>query len=77
LAIGKGRFGPRQLIGAPKCTLPRMVANLLQLEGAQVNKVRLYRALDELLVQKVALEAHLCERFGELFAADKHHRLER
>jgi len=37
---------------------------------AQVNKDRLYRALDELLVHKAALEAHLSKRCGELFARE-------
>src|ERR1700737_2629774 len=44
------------------------LADLLQLEDAQVNKDRLYRALDELLVHKDALEADLSRRCGELFA---------
>jgi transposase len=42
--------------------------DLLLLDEAQVNKDRLYRALDELLVHKRALEAHLAKRCGELFA---------
>jgi len=42
--------------------------DLLQLDPAQVNKDRLYRALDALLVHKGALEAHLSRRCGELFA---------
>ena len=46
------------------------LADLLQLADDQVNKDRLYRALDELLVHKAALEAHLCRRCGELFAVD-------
>ena len=46
------------------------LADLLQLDDAQVNKDRLYRALDELLVHKAALEAHLSRRCGELFAID-------
>src|SRR5271169_691126 len=46
------------------------LADLLQLEDAQVNKDRLYRALDLLLVYKAALEAHLSERCGELFAVE-------
>jgi hypothetical protein len=33
-----------------------------------VNKDRLYRALDQLLPHKAALEAHLSRRVGELFA---------
>ena len=33
------------------------LSDLLQLDEAQVNKDRLYRALDELLVHKAALEA--------------------
>ncbi|MGH8732019.1 MAG: IS1634 family transposase, partial [Burkholderiales bacterium] len=44
------------------------LSDLLQLDEAQVNKDRLYRALDELLVHKQALEAHLVKRYGELFA---------
>jgi transposase len=46
------------------------LSDLLQLDDAQVNKDRLYRALDELLVHKAALEAHLSRRCGELFAVD-------
>jgi transposase len=42
--------------------------DLLQLGDEQVNKDRLYRALDHLLVHKAALEAHLSKRCGELFA---------
>jgi len=41
---------------------------LLQLEDDQVNKDRLYRALDHLILHKEALEAHLSRRCGELFA---------
>ncbi len=44
------------------------LSDLLQLAEEQVNKDRLYRALDELLVHKRALEAHLAKRCGELFA---------
>ncbi len=44
--------------------------DLLQLNDALVNKDRLYRALDQLLPQKAALEAHLSKRVGELFAVD-------
>jgi transposase len=43
------------------------LADLLQLSEDQVNKDRLYRALDHLLVHKAALEAHLSRRCGELF----------
>src|SRR6266568_8710031 len=46
------------------------LADLLQLEDEQVNKDRLYRALDHLLVHKAALEAHLSKRCGELFAVE-------
>jgi transposase len=46
------------------------LADLLQLDDAQVNKDRLYRALDELLAHKAALEAHLSRRCGELFAIE-------
>ena len=44
------------------------LADLLQLDDAQVNKDRLYRAHDQLLAHKSALEAHLSRRCGELFA---------
>ena len=46
------------------------LSDLLQLSDEQVNKDRLYRALDELLKHKAALEAHLTKRCGELFAID-------
>jgi len=46
------------------------LGELLQLEESHVNKDRLYRALDELLKHKGALEAHLSRRCGELFAID-------
>jgi transposase len=46
------------------------LADLLALDDALVNKDRLYRALDRLLVHKAALEAHLARRAGELFAID-------
>jgi transposase len=46
------------------------LSDLLQLPEEQVNKDRLYRALDELLVHKGKLEAHLSRRCGELFAID-------
>jgi len=44
------------------------LADLLQLGDEEVNKGRLYRALDHLLMHKQALEAHLSKRCGELFA---------
>ena len=46
------------------------LADLLQLDDALLNKDRLYRALDRLLVHKAAIEAHLSRRAGELFALD-------
>lgn len=46
------------------------LSDLLQLNEARVNKDRLYRALDQLLPHKAALEAHLTRRVGELFAVD-------
>jgi len=46
------------------------LSDLLQLPEGQVNKDRLYRALDELLEHKEALEAHLSQRCGELFARE-------
>lgn len=44
------------------------LADLLQLQDDLVNKDRLYRALDQLLVHKTAIKAHLSRRCGELFA---------
>jgi len=44
------------------------LSDLLQLEDDQVNKDRLYRSLDHLILHKEALEAHLSRRCGELFA---------
>jgi transposase len=46
------------------------LSDLLQLEDDQVNKDRLYRALDHLVLHKEALEAHLSRRCGELFAIE-------
>jgi transposase len=46
------------------------LCDLLQLGEEEVNKDRLYRALDRLLVHKTAVEAHLSERCGELFAVE-------
>src|SRR5262245_50060002 len=46
------------------------LCDLLQLDDALLNKDRLYRALDQLLVHKAAIEAHLSRRAGELFALD-------
>jgi transposase len=43
------------------------LCDLLQLGDEEVNKDRLYRGLDRLLVHKAALEAHLSQRCGELF----------
>src|SRR5262245_3107614 len=46
------------------------LADLLQLRDEEVNKDRLYRALDQLVVHKPAIEAHLSRRAGELFAVE-------
>lgn len=46
------------------------LCDLLQLGDDEVNKDRLYRALDHLLEHRSALEAHLSERYGELFAIE-------
>jgi transposase len=46
------------------------LADLLQLGEEEVNKDRLYRTLDHLLMHKPALEAHLSKRCGELFAVE-------
>lgn len=50
-----------------RCTA---LCDLLQLGDEEVNKDRLYRALDHLLVHKAAVEAHLSGRCGELFAVE-------
>ena len=44
------------------------LCDLLQLGDEEVNKDRLYRGLDHLLVHKAALEAHLSQCCGELFS---------
>jgi transposase len=44
--------------------------DLLGIPPEKVNDDRLYRALDQLLPHKAALEQHLRERLGELFALD-------
>lgn len=46
------------------------LGDLLQLGDEEVNKDRLYRSLDHLLMHKHALEAHLSKRCGELFAVE-------
>ena len=46
------------------------LCDLLQFGDEEVNKDRLYRALDRLLAHKAALEAHLSQRCGELFAVE-------
>jgi hypothetical protein len=46
------------------------LAELLGVPAAKVNDDRLYRALDQLLPQKRALEKHLKQRLGELFQLD-------
>src|SRR5262245_15053648 len=42
------------------------LTDLLQLRDEEVNKDRLYRALDQLVVHKAAIESHLSRRAGEL-----------
>jgi len=44
--------------------------DLLGVPADRVEETRLYRALDRLLPHKRALESHLKQRFGELFALD-------
>jgi hypothetical protein len=46
------------------------LADLLSVAEERVNDDRLYRALDQLLPHKAALEGHLKQRLGELFALD-------
>jgi transposase len=46
------------------------MADLLGVPAAKVNEQRLYRALDQLLPHKEALEVHLKNRLGELFHLD-------
>lgn len=50
----------------PKTSLPE----LLGVPTARVDENRLYRALDQLLPHKQALEVHLKNRLGELFALE-------
>jgi transposase len=44
--------------------------DLLGVPAEQVNEARCYRALDQLLPHKTAIEQHLKQRLGELFALD-------
>jgi transposase len=44
--------------------------DLLHIPDGKVNDSRLYRALDQLLPHKTALERHLTSRYGALFAAE-------
>jgi transposase len=46
------------------------LADLLGVQSGKVNEDRLYRALDQLLPYKEALEGHLKERAGSLFKLD-------
>jgi transposase len=46
------------------------LSDLLQLGDEEITKDRLYRGLDHLLAHKGALEAHLSQRCGELFAIE-------
>ena len=46
------------------------LSDLLQLGDEAITKDRLYRGLDHLLAHKAALEAHLSQRCGELFAVE-------
>ena len=46
------------------------LAEVLGVPAAKVNDDRLYRALDQLLPHKPALEKHLKQRLGELFQLD-------
>src|SRR5205814_3526492 len=43
--------------------------DLLGIDAEKINDTRLYRCLDRLLPHKGALERHLRQRYGELFAA--------
>jgi transposase len=44
--------------------------DLLRIEEGKINDTRLYRCLDRMLPHKTALERHLKQRYGELFAAE-------
>ena len=44
--------------------------DLLHIPEGKINDSRLYRALDQVLPHKTALERHLRARYGELFAAE-------
>jgi transposase len=86
LAVGKERIGWAKMAAvlvtarfcAPSSELHiaedwyrrTALSDLLQLGDEEVNKDRLYRALDHLLLHKQALEAHLSRRCGELFAIE-------
>jgi transposase len=44
--------------------------DLLSIEEGKINDTRLYRCWDRMLPHKTALERHLKQRYGELFAAE-------
>ena len=44
--------------------------DLLGIEEGKINDTRLYRCLDHILPQKIKLEQHLKQRYGELFGAE-------
>src|SRR5215831_11800832 len=44
--------------------------DLLGIEEGKLNDTRLYRCLDRIMPHKTALERHLKQRYGELFAAE-------
>jgi hypothetical protein len=49
---------------------PALAVRQIKYRLLHINDDRLYRALDRLLPHKAALEAHLKQRLGELFALD-------
>src|SRR5215471_17673734 len=68
LPVGKERVGWAKMAAVLVTARLCEPSSELQLAEDEVNKNRLYRALDHLLVHKAALEVHLSQRCGELFA---------
>lgn len=70
MAIGRVLSPGSELHTAQTWYPETALVDLLGLNPEQIYPQRLYRALDELLPHKTAIESHLKRRMGELFAAD-------
>ncbi len=70
LAIGRLCEPSSELHVAEQWYRTTALEDLLGIPPEQVYDERLYRALDRLLPHKPAIEAHLVQRFGELFDLD-------